>query len=246
MNAIIFAALLALPSALQAAQTACVYDKGGIVEVERGGKSFSASKGALLEQGDKVKAGKDAWVELLMAEGTFIRLEAGTEASLDELGLAGGERSFSFGLLRGKALWLAAKLKNLAAAKKFSVRTPSAVCAVRGTDFTVIVSTSGETSIGLFEGKVAVSPPAGPEQELLPGGEARASGQGVAVESRMSALMKAEQRRYERVKKRVDDLRKRMQEREDFIGEYSKKLEKKLSERDARLKERLEKRQGAQ
>lgn len=55
-------------------------------------------------------------------------------------------------------------------AKKFEVRTPVAICAVRGTTFS-IESTEHESQITLIEGEIAVSIPKTSETTLLKGGE---------------------------------------------------------------------------
>jgi hypothetical protein len=243
MKKIICSVLLALPALPAAAGiVGCLYDAGGQVEVRRSGTQDwkLARKGLELAEGDAVRTGVNAWGELLFKDGTFVKLDASSETSADELKAGAQERAFSFSFLRGKALWMAAKVRG-AVTSKFSVRTPAAVCAVRGTDFSMVVSTSGETSVGLFEGKVALSGPGG-EKELLAGGEANASLGQIAVQARLSRLMQAEQRRYARVKGRVDALRKRMEQREAFIDDYISRQDKALLELEKRRDERLKKR----
>ncbi|OGR50952.1 MAG: hypothetical protein A2049_03600 [Elusimicrobia bacterium GWA2_62_23] len=233
----------AAPAAAAAPTAAgCVYDLNGPVTVRKAGAQDwgPASKGLPLAEGDRLRTGANSWCELLFKDGTYVKLEADSETAAEELKSDAAGRSFSFSFLKGKALWMAARLK-WKAASRFSVRTPSAVCAVRGTDFTVIVSTSGETSVGLFEGKVAVSSGTADTggKELLAGGEASVGGGQVAVQRRLSALMKAEQRRYERVKGRVEQLRRRLAERETFIDEYVSRQQKTLSDFEKRRKEKL-------
>jgi len=241
MNTILLTLLLALPAAANAGETGCVYDLKGAVMIMKAGQTdwTAARKGLPVSEGDRLKTGAQAWCELFLKDGTFIKMEGDSETAVDTLKVTPEERSFSFSFLKGKALWMAAKLK--AKMSSFSVRTPSAVCAVRGTDFSIIVSTSGGTTVGLFEGKVAVSG-AAQEKELLAGGEASADAGGVAVQARMSRLMKAEERRYARVKGRVEALRKRLAERDTFLDEYISRQEKKLSELENRRKEKLGKR----
>lgn len=242
MKNLLTAAILALTAAPAAAgQVACVYELEGPVYLQKaGGTREAARKGAPLNEGDALSTGDKAWCELLFKDGSFVKLEAGSEVSAEKLAADKEGRIFSFSFLRGKALWMAAKLKKMAAAK-FSVRTPGAVCAVRGTDFTMIVSTAGETAVGLYEGEVALSNEAG-EKTLSAGGEAAAGPAGITVESRMSSLMRAEERRYRRVKGRVESLRKRLAEREDFIDDYMLRQEKKLSDFEQRRQEKLKKR----
>lgn len=235
----LFLVLAAGPAA--AGQMACVYDLEGEVSVQRpGGNWEPASKGAPLNEGDSLRTGGRAWSELLFKDGSYVKVEAGSEVSMEKLLAGKEERVLSFSFLRGKALWMASKLKKIAASK-FSIRTPTAVCAVRGTDFTMIVSTSGETAVGLYEGEVSLSGGAG-EKTLAAGGEAAAGAGGITVQGRMSGLMKAEERRYRRVKGRVESLRKRLAEREDFIDDYIRRQEKALSDFEKRRQEKLKRR----
>lgn len=228
----------ALPAA--AGETGCVYDMKGKVEVRAAGAAgwAPALKGAPFAAGAAVRTAPDAWCELLFKDGTFVKLDGGSEAGAEELQAAAGERRFSFSFLKGKALWMAAKVKGKAASV-FQVRTPSAVCAVRGTDFSLLVSTAGAATVGLFEGLVDMTA-GGTTKPLLAGGEARAEPAGaLTVESRLSSLMKAEERRYARVKGRVEALRKRLAEREDYIDDYMGRQDKKLSGLEERQSEKL-------
>ncbi len=251
LKILLAAALFCGPLALFAAETGCVYELKGSVEILKAGRKAwePAPKGRPVAEGDSLRTGAGAWCEILFKEGSFIRLDENSEAAADSLKATAEERIFSFSFLKGKALWMAARLKGRLSSK-FSVRTPTVVCAVRGTDFSMMVSTSGQTTIGLFEGKVALSEGAGPdprapaaaEKELLAGGEAFAGAAGLTVQGRLSKLMKAEERRYSRVKARVENLRKRLAERDAFIDDYINRQQKKLSDLDARRKEKLEKR----
>jgi len=123
---------------------------------------------------------------------------------------------------------MAARLKHKAS--KFEVRTPSAVCAVRGTDFTIDLA-SAAAEIGLFEGQLA-------------GSEAVVSGPGAeaAVSAHFSGLMQAEQRRYLKLKKRAEDLRRKLETRENFIDDFVRIQQQKLQDFDNRRREKLNKR----
>ncbi len=242
MSKLFLIALLAVQAAAAAAgETGCVYDLGGAALLKKAGTAAwqPARKGLPVAEGDSLQTGKGAWCELLFRDGTFIKLEENSETSADALKSSAGERTFSFSFLKGKALWMAAKMKNVAASR-FSIRTPSAVCAVRGTDFSMLVSTTGETTVGLFEGVVALSSGT-TEKELLSGNEASSSSGEIAVQARLSRLMQAEQRRYARVKGRVENLRKRLAERDAFIDDYISRQQKALNEFETRRKTKLKK-----
>lgn len=240
MKFLLLALLLFSPAARAAqGETGCVYDlKGDAMVLKHGQAEWQqAKKGQPIAEGDALKTNAGTWCEVIFKDGTYIKMEENSEAAVETLKASAEERNFSFSFVRGKALWMAAKIKGKMTSK-FAVRTTSAVCAVRGTDFTIMVSTEGKTTIGLFEGKVAVSSGTA-EKELLAGGEASASNGEVAVEARMSRLMEKEKKRYEKVKDRVEALRKRLAERDGFIDDYISRQQKKLSDFDARRAAKL-------
>ncbi len=235
-------ALLCAALPLRAGETGCVYDLKGSVEIMKAGQVTwrPALKGRPVAEGDRIKTGAKAWCEILFKDGSFIKMEEGSDAAAEALKSSAEERVFSFSFLKGKALWMAAKLKGKIVSR-FLVRTPTVVCAVRGTDFSMLVSTAGQTTIGLFDGIVALSG-AGQDKELLAGGEASADAAGLSVQTQLSKLMKGEEKRYSKVKDRVESLRKRLEERDTFIDDYINRQQKKLSDFDARREEKLKKR----
>lgn len=240
MRKLLLAALFLLTApALRAGETACVHDLSGQVDILRPGETEwrPALKGRPFAAGDRLRTGQKAWCELLFSDGSFVRLDSGSEASAEELKREAGGRRFSFSFSRGKALWMVAKLKH-AAAGMFVVRTPSVVCAVRGTDFTLLVSTAGETAAGLFEGALGLEA-GGEGRELLAGQEAAAGAGPLTVQGRLSKFMEAEARRCAKLKSRVEKLRARLAEREDYIDEFIDKRRKALSDFDARREKKL-------
>lgn len=240
MKKLLLAAALLLPAGLRAEEAACLQDLHGNVEVLRAGtlKWEKAQKGFPLREGDSVRTSRKGRCDLLFKDGTFVRLQGGSETLLQDLKIDRKERAFSFSFLRGKALWMVARLKRLRT--KITVRTPSAVCAVRGTDFAVALSTSGETTVGMFEGKLSVS--AGEEERVVPAGsEARVSGTNLKVQARLSRLMKAEERRYSKIKARVKRLRERLEEMKGSLDGFSKRRDSKLKDFKSGWKKKLKK-----
>ena len=239
MKSLLMAALLALPAALSAAETACIYQLQGTVEVRKAGEKdwLKAVKGLPLQQGDSVRTARAAWCELLLKDGSFVRLDQESETSAEELKAGEEGRSFGFSFMKGRAVWLVAKLKGKLLSR-FTVRTPSAVCAVRGTEFAVSVSTDGASQVGLFEGKVALSSGEA-EQELQPGQEAAAARGHVAVEARLSRLMKAEEKRCAGLRARVEKLRARLAARQDFLDKYAESQRARIQDFEKRREEKL-------
>jgi hypothetical protein len=221
--------------------TACVYQfKGDVWMLEPDGKAWLTLKSAVpLKEGTRLKTGAGAWCQVLAGDGTFINLYENSETVVETLRLDKDGRDFGFNFIRGRILWMAAKLKHKMS--KFVIRTTSAVCAVRGTDFSIDV-TSSTTDIGLFEGQLNIAS-GGRETALSAGSEAVAgSGSEVQVNARLSKFMEAEKRRYLKLKKHADDLRLKLEARENFIDEFVQDQQKKLRDFENRRQEKLNKR----
>lgn len=221
--------------------TACIYKYSGVVQLmEPGAASWLTVKSAVpLKEGTRLKTGPGASCEILAGDGTFINLYENSETVIETLRLETDTRNYVFNFIKGRILWLAAKIKRKAS--KFDIRTPSAVCAVRGTDFSIIVS-SAASDIGLFEGQLDIQSN-GKETVLSAGSEALTGpGSEVRVSPRFSALMEAEKRRYLRLKKHAEDLRKKLAARDGFIDGYLQERQKKLQDLENRRLEKLNKR----
>ena len=109
-----------------------------------------------LDPGDLVKTASDGVAELYLDDKGAVGVGRNTEVEVSSLDQGETVFSLSFGSL-------AAKIKHFLNEKfKLQVRTPSAVCAVRGTEFAVEYSQLGkDTSIAVFdEGRVVVTPTA--------------------------------------------------------------------------------------
>ncbi|OGS06335.1 MAG: hypothetical protein A2270_07885 [Elusimicrobia bacterium RIFOXYA12_FULL_51_18] len=219
---------------------ACVYQhKGDVQLLEAGGRSWLTLKSAVsLKEGARLKTGAGAWCQVLAGDGTFINLYENSETVIETLRLKEDTRDYRFNFIKGRILWMAAKVKHKFS--KFEIRMPSAVCAVRGTDFSIDV-TSATSEIGLFEGELAVSSD-GKETALSAGSEAVVeSGSGARVSDRFSRLMETEKRRYLKLKKHADALRLKLEGRENFINEFVRIQQKKLQDFETRRREKLNK-----
>ncbi|PIU20645.1 MAG: hypothetical protein COT18_01180 [Elusimicrobia bacterium CG08_land_8_20_14_0_20_59_10] len=128
----------------------------GSVDVLAAGETDSwreAEADMPLEAGDKVRTAQDSSAELTLDGGGLLRL--GENSSTELSSLKTGSSSF---FLRAGSL--VAKIKGLLkAGQRFGVRTPAAVCAIRGTEFGVEHDEEGgETTAGVFdEGSLSVS-----------------------------------------------------------------------------------------
>ncbi len=112
-----------------------------------------------LEEGDRVVVAEGGWAEVSLDGGSLITVREKSDFKLEKT--AKGDSSFFLSV--GSLL---AKIQKLGT-QRLKVRTPTAIAAVRGTEFGVEVD--GESShVGVFdEGKVEVTGAAGGAPELL-------------------------------------------------------------------------------
>ncbi|MBI4802084.1 MAG: FecR domain-containing protein [Elusimicrobia bacterium] len=114
-----------------------------------------------LSEGDEVKTARASTVEIYMDDGTKVKL-----APLSAFKMSSETKEgVSIGLYVGRIRSWVRKFS-----KKFEVRTPSAVCAVRGTDFMVSADAEGNTRVEVYDGSVLTGDSAG-HSALLRAGE---------------------------------------------------------------------------
>ncbi len=238
MKAFIIAAplLAAFPAAAAGAPVAALYEVRGEADL-RGpeGTWEPAPKAAELVRGSAVRTRSGSYADILYADGTIVRVAENSSLEIEDLRLSADERAFSVKALAGKFLFMAARIGRRSS--RFSVRTPSAVCAVRGTDFAVLVSSSS-SEVGLFEGSLEVTGDGEPEI-LEPGQQASAAEGAVLVSPRLDRAMQAEKRRYEKLRSYVRKTRARLAAREDFLQEHIGKRAGRLKGFDDRREEKL-------
>ena len=164
---LVLAAPLSAQSSVATTTIATMRTVSGFVEVRQKStqKSVSGRNGRLLGLGDVIKTGTGAKATIVFRDGSRVRLFAETEFTIE----SGGEqktkaRTFKLGLGLKKGT-LHGRLKRQF--QQVSIRTPTAVVAVRGT--VLLVKQSGElTTVHLTEGKIEVSNAAS-TVELSPG-----------------------------------------------------------------------------
>lgn len=124
---------------------------------------------------DEIRTGRASSAEILMDDGTrikiapfsYFRLESETSAA-------------------AKINLLAGKIRNWVKkfSRKFEVKTPTAVCAVRGTDFMVSADNDGNTRVEVYEGSVLAGDSKGKEALLKSGEMIEVSRDGLGERSR--------------------------------------------------------------
>jgi hypothetical protein len=119
-----------------------------------------AAAGMPVAEGDEVWTASDGRAELALSADGIIELGANTQLTVS--GLKGENTSFmlDLGSFVARLRW-----ENLQK-RRLEVRTPTAVAAVRGTEFGLEVQEDGETSVAVFdEGEVAVRATEAPSVE---------------------------------------------------------------------------------
>ena len=127
---------------------------GGVRVKDAGSEEWATLSGEMpLDSGDSIKT-SDGVAEVYLDDKGAITVGRNTELEISSLGKSESAFTLKFGSI-------AAKIQHFLDEKlKMQVRTPSAVCAVRGTEFAVEYSQLGkDTGVAVFdEGRVAVSP----------------------------------------------------------------------------------------
>jgi len=138
--------------------SATLNDFRGEVSLQKPGEEIwlPLEKDMPLEESDRIKTGADSFAEILIDDGSLVRVEENSEIVLSEL-------SANYKTKRIEAtifLRFGRLLSNIAQfvdkRSRFSVRTPTTVAGVRGTEFIVETTDAQETEVGVFEGKVFV------------------------------------------------------------------------------------------
>ena len=125
----------------------------GRLSLTHQGKRNPARGGEALYEGDRLETGPFSRAGLLL-DGHRLEMGPGSELLLVEV--RSPER-YRLSLWLGR-LWLAVETRL---GLDFRVETPAAIAGVRGTVFSVAVAGDGTTIIGVEEGTVVVSTPAG-------------------------------------------------------------------------------------
>ncbi len=155
----------------------------GVVEIEKAGRAAGEPVNALpvrLSPGDKIRTGPSSEATLQLKDGSKVTVGPGAVFVVEE------ERAeqVTLHLFLGK-VWLAvSKLES----RRFRVRTPTAVCSVRGTEFSVEAQGAARTAVEVFDGLVSVRGALG--DEALVGASRRVD----VIEGRMGAVERFEAR----------------------------------------------------
>ena len=127
----------------------------GDVYVTVAGEERFAEIGEEVGAGAVVSTMESSTCEIQFGNAAVVRLQENTILQIDSLLSKEGDRNIKLTDKQGSVL---SKVEKLAKGEKFSVKTQSMVCGVRGTQFVVTEVPEKETVLSVKEGKVAVLP----------------------------------------------------------------------------------------
>ena len=128
----------------------------GIVDISDESGWFPAEIGDFITPANSIRTGADSSCEIQFGTTAVIRLEENSEIDISRINLTPEASKVGLEMVAGSVL---AKVQKLSKDDSFSVRTQSAVCGVRGTEFSVTTSEGNKTVFAVKEGSVAVLPP---------------------------------------------------------------------------------------
>ena len=117
---------------------------------------FPAEIGDLITPSNRIRTAADSSCEIQFGRIAVISLQENTEIDISRVNLNPESSKVGIAMTAGTLL---SKVQKLSGTDSFSVRTQSAVCGVRGTEFSVTTDASGQSIFAVKEGSVAILPP---------------------------------------------------------------------------------------
>lgn len=158
---------------------------GEVSVLSTGADWRNAELGDEVRTADSIRTGKGASCDVGFGPFGLIRLGADSTVEIKTVLLSSERKVASVRLAAGS---VACKVAKLSGNDRFEVRTQSAVCGVRGTEFLVKEQPGRPTRVAVREGSVAVLPPSFDADELE---AAAGSGEAALVEAVVREIVQA-------------------------------------------------------
>ena len=131
-------AVLCLPSLSGAAEIGQIKTAKGQVTIERDGRTLPGTVGARLQGADVVRTGADGAVGITMDDDSLLSAGPGSVLSLDRYAFepTTGQGRFDASLNKGTLAVISGRIAK-SSPDAMTVRTPTAILGVRGTEFVV-------------------------------------------------------------------------------------------------------------
>ncbi|SLN67173.1 FecR protein [Ruegeria meonggei] len=148
---VVVCCVLSLPSQLFANIGKVIGVKQG-AEITRGGKSQPLRVGMDVQSGDSISTNRSGVVQLVFVDETKIAVGPNAKMTLDVTMLRGNKKAKNFAVqaLGGSFRFISGKSKKRA----YSIQTPTATMAVRGTTFDMWVVPGTQSAMVVLEGRV--------------------------------------------------------------------------------------------
>lgn len=115
-----------------------------------------------VRRGDRIKTARETRCEIKLNDGSIIRIGENSEFDFQQSNLSKSTRQVEAGLSIGKIWAVVTKWAN--PKDQFSVKSPTAVCAVRGTIYRMEADST--TRVAVYDGQVDVGPTQDLRQQL--------------------------------------------------------------------------------
>lgn len=199
-----------------AGATSITETDGKVLFLKAGSYTWAqVSTGQILAPGDQLKTASGARATVTFDDASRVQLNPGSSFTLKEATPQASGMELKLGSLKA---WISKSLN-----RRFQVRTPTAVCSVRGTEFGVDVDPGGDTRVQMFGGLLAVADTAGNEVLLKDRDSINVTSEGLG---RVSDSGSREERggdgEASRLAKREVDLRMSKEEVQAAAAEESK------------------------
>ena len=110
-----------------------------------------------LRAGDRIRTTDNSSAIITFFEGSVIELKSNTEVGITELIIEVGPKSTTISLEQTIGTTINRVQKLVDTASSYEIDTPSAVAAVRGTEYEVVVLSDSTTTVIVTEGNVSVT-----------------------------------------------------------------------------------------
>lgn len=207
-----------------------------------GGSEQTAAEGQSVSAGTQIRTGENGRAAVAFEDGSELRLEPGSQLVLSPHKRNKAEKNsvvLFFGRLWSKVTGSSGGGRN------YEVKTPNAVCGVRGTEFVTAVGDDGSARVRVSEGTVGVAGDEG-SADVSQGEEVEADEEGVgdAGQAEERAKWKMwEKRKKERLRtqgrKIVDKMKGKIMTRKgklEALREEQKQLEQKRKKAESRAR----------
>ena len=146
----------------------------GDVTVFEEGEWYDIEIGDFVTEKNVLKVESDSFCEVQFGNTAVVKIQENSEVDLARVSLEPGNAEVSLDMKLGNVL---CKVQKLTGNESFKVKTQTAVCGVRGTEFSVSAAENADTVLAVKKGAVAILPKSMDTDEL----EEKVSGKGDAV-----------------------------------------------------------------